>query len=178
MKKQNSLITILATVLGALLGAMGGAEHSSKLFRRLLLPGMITSIVYWQTESILTLSIMLMGLIFGIGYGIPSIDDGKPSKLGEFYFNLLPYNKYIDLWANVCTRGTIGVMVCLSLISIPLVKHNWTSYILSCALIIFAYTCISWKDCGVYQFFKWQLLWSETILYGIITIASLILVMK
>ena len=174
MKKQNSFITILVTVIGALLGAMGGAEHSSKLFRRLVLPGMITSIAYWQTESILTLSIMAMTFT-RIGYGLPSPDDDKPSVLGKFFFDLFNGN---ILLANIFTRGTIGLLTCLTLISIPIIKHNWGTYIISCALILLAYTCISWRDLGVYQFFKWQLLWSETILYGTITLASLILVMK
>lgn len=175
MKKSNSLITILATVLGGLLGAMGGAEHSSKLFRRLILPGMITGIAFWQTESILTISIMLMSVILGMGYGVPSPDDSKPSIIGKFFYELFNQNLF---WTNVFTRGTIGVMVCLSLISIPIIRHNWKLYTIVCGAIIFAYTMISWRDLGVYQFFKWQLLWSETILYTIIALGTLILVMK
>ena len=175
MKKSNSLITILATVLGGLLGAMGGAEHSSKLFRRLILPGMITGIAFWQTESILTISIMLMSVILGMGYGVPSPDDSKPSIIGKFFYELFNQNLF---WTNVFTRGSIGLLICLSLLSIPFIKHNWKIYMISCVLILFAYTCISWRSLGTYQFFKWNLLWSETILYGTIAFASLILVMK
>jgi hypothetical protein len=172
---MNSLIIILTTFIGGILGAMGGAEHSSKMFRRLLLPGIITGVVCWYAQSLLTLSIMLMGVIFGMGYGIPCPDDPKPSIIGKFFYALCHQNEF---WANIFTRGSLGAMICLMLISIPVTKHNWNVYILSCALILFAYTCLSWRPLGVYQFFKWQLLWSETILYAIITLASLILVMK
>jgi hypothetical protein len=175
MKKSNSRIVVIGAVLGGILGAMGGAEHSSKLFRRLLLPGVLTAIAYWQTESILTISIMFMGIIFGIGYGIPSSDDDKPSIIGNFFYNPCHHNLF---WTNIFTRGTIGLLVCASLISLPIINHNWKMYLMACGMILWAYVRISWEDMGVYKFFKWQLLWSETIVYSVIAFETLILVMK
>jgi len=170
----NGFIATLVTILGGLLGAMGGAENSSKALRRIILPAIITVIAYFQTASLYVLSIMTMTFA-RLGYGLPSPDDDKPSILGKFFFDIFNGNMFL---ANVFTRGTIGVITCFTLLSVPIIKHNWGTYTLSCALIIFAYSCLSWRDLGVFQFFKWQLLWSEALLYGTITLASLILILK
>jgi signal transduction histidine kinase len=104
---------------------------------------------------------------------LPGPGDPKPSKLGEFFLNLCKQNKF---WANTLTRTVIGILVCLSLVSIPIIKHNWLIYGFCMVGIILTYALLSWRDLGTYYLFKKPLLWSETLLYGIITLGSILII--
>jgi len=72
--------------VGGFFGAMGGSEKGNKLYRRLGLSLLTLCIVsffkgwsYWN--------LLCFGLfgIFSIGYGVPCVDDNKPSPLGKFW---------------------------------------------------------------------------------------------
>lgn len=61
-------------LLAGWLGAYGGADKTSKNWRRILIPGLLTGFAYSNTESLLVISIMAMCFALSIGYGIPSDD--------------------------------------------------------------------------------------------------------
>ena len=170
---SSNIYASLLVSIGWLLGALGGSSGGNKAYRRFALPLLITGLAYLDTESILVLTILSMCGIYSIGYGLPGPNDPKPSQLGAFFFNLCHQNIF---WANTLTRTVIGLLVCLSLISIPIIRHNWGVYGLCSLGIILVWALISWKDLGTYYLGKIPLLWSEFILYGLITIFSIIMI--
>jgi len=173
MKKIiNKIITCALPLLGGFLGALGGADNSSKLYRRILIPGLITSLAYSSTESLLIITIILMSIPISMGYGIPCEDD-KGSKLGAFFYNLFNHNESL---ANVFTRGTIGVLIALSLISIPILKKNWLVYILCSLGICMINALMSWRNFGSYKLFGKTLNWVETIVWGLIVLLSILII--
>lgn len=82
----------------------------------------------------------------------------------------------INVLLNVLTRGTIALMVNLSLLSIPILKGNWLIYAIGCLFIKLAYTTCSWRDLGVLFVKGKYLLWSDIIVYGVIGIATSIMI--
>ena len=169
----SSIYTFILISIGWFLGALGGSSGGNKAFRRFALPILITGLAYLDLESIFVLTILSMCGCFSIGYGLPGPGDPKPSKLGEFFLNLCKQNKF---WANTLTRTVIGILVCLSLVSIPIIKHNWLIYGFCMVGIILTYALLSWRDLGTYYLFKKPLLWQESILYGLITIFSILII--
>jgi len=114
---------------------------------------------------------VMMGT-FSMGYGIPdSTDDG--SSIGRFWYNLFNRN---ELWANVFTRGTIALMVNISLISIPILKGNWITYCIGCLFIGLVYTVCSWRDLGGIWVKGKYLLLPDIIVYGTIGLITSIMV--
>jgi len=176
MKKIKLIITnIYASILPIIcgfLGAFGGATGGNKAARRYLIPLLITGLAYMQTESILVLTILSIIGWFSLGYGIPGNED-EGSALGRFYYNLFNRNHFL---ADIFTRGTIGLLVTLSLISIPIIKHNWFIYILCGLGICSVYSFISWRNLSQYKLFKIQLNWSETLTYGLITLLAVLII--
>ena len=165
--KKISIIKV--AILTALLGAMGGQGH--KQYRRIYIPLFITILAflyigfnYWTLVFI-----MLMILPFSIGYGIPCPSDEDPSAFGSFWYRISHQN---DLLANILTRGTIGLMVSLSLIPIPIIKRNWLLYTIASLLIIITYSNFAWRDLGVLKMGEKHLLWSDLIVYGIIGLGA------
>lgn len=174
-KKSNifqKISGVILPILCAIFGALSGAEHSCKFFRRFLIPICLSGFSFWRSESILDLLILTMSFAFSLGYGIPSPDDPKPSALGAFWYNICNENTF---WTNIFTRTTIGILVCLSLISIPLIRKNFVAYAIGCAIILLSYGVLSWRDLGTYTLFKRQLLVSETLIYGIVATVGVLL---
>lgn len=174
-KKSNifqKITGIFLSVVCGILGALSGAEHSCKFFRRFLIPLCLSGFSFWRSESILDLIILTMSFAFSLGYGMPSPDDPKPSTLGAFWYNICNENVF---WANVFTRTTIGLLVCISLVSIPLIRKNFVTYTIGCVIILLSYGILSWRDLGTYTVFKRQLLVSETLIYGIIATVGVLL---
>ena len=169
----SNIYAFILVSIGWLLGALGGSSGGNKAFRRIALPLLITGLAYLDTESILILTIMSMCGIFSMGYGLPGPSDPKPSLLGAFFFKLCHQNIF---WSSTLTRTVIGILVCLSLISIPIIRKNWGIYGLCSLGIILTYALISWRGLGTYYLWKKPLLWSETLLYGLITIFSVIII--
>lgn len=177
----KGILGFVIMVLGAVLGALGGAEKSNKSFRRVLIPLILTGFAYLNTESILVLTIMSMCGALSLGYGIPSFSNyheynDEGSALGRFWFNLFKQN---EILANIFTRGTIGVLIGLSLISIPVIIHNYLIYVMGCIGIILTNSLVSWQNWGQYTLFNRKLNWSDTVNWGLITLfAVLIMVIK
>lgn len=169
----SNIYTFLLISIGWFLGALGGSSGGNKAFRRIALPILITGLAYLDTESIFVLTIMSMCGVFSIGYGLPGPGDPKPSKLGEFFLNLCKQNKF---WANTITRTVIGLLTCLSLVSIPILRHNWTIYAWCSLGIILVWALISWRDLGTYYLWKKPLLWQESILYFLITLFAILMI--
>lgn len=168
----NKIGKYFIPILGGLLGAFGGAEGGNKAFRRFLIPTLITSYAFSMTESILTLTIMFMAIPLSKGYGIPDETDNG-SSLGRFFYNLFNKNK---LLANIFTRGTIGLFIGITLLSIPIIKHNWLIYFLGILGIILINGSISWQNLGSYKLFGKQLIWSETLTWGLITLCAILII--
>jgi hypothetical protein len=166
MKALKNLGLIL---LIAILGALGGSENSSKGIRRFGITGILTILALVSLHNFLVLSIMLGAFVFAIGYGIPSGDD-KGSGLGRFYFNIFK----TELLANIFTRGTVGLLLNITWLSIPILKGNWISYFISSILIISTYSFVSWRGIGIYTIkIKdkiYSLLYSDLIVYGVIAV--------
>lgn len=179
----NKIGLFTLPVLGGLLGALGGADKSSKSYRRFVLPALLTSFAFGNTESVFVITIMSMAGALSLGYGIPSYtDDVEESSydagsfLGRFFYKLFKKNHLV---ADIMTRATIGLLIALSFISLPIIKHNWIIY-LACSLgIILTNALISWRSLGGFKLFGKDLIWSETITWGLITLfGTLIIYLK
>ena len=175
MKKS---IVGLITLICGLLGALGG--QINKKLRRIAIASILTVLALIYVRNWWVLTIMSMAGVFSIGYGIPSSTD-EGSALGQFWYNIFKntFNwnqKKIEFFANIFTRGCIGFLIGLSLISIPIIKGNWFVYLLGWGLIKTTYALISWRDLGVILIKKIHLLWVDIIIYGIVGLISSILI--
>jgi len=166
------IISIINGILGALTGAGAGI-----IYRKILIPVILLTIAFIVLHHPLVLLLLGIAVVLRMGYGIPCESDPKPSLLGEFwyeYFSLYP--KYQQLLADIFTRGTIGLLIALFCICIPLIKHNWLTYIICSIGIIITFSTLSWRDLGVYRLFNLQLLWSETVIYGMMSLLIFIMI--
>ena len=166
----TNIYASILPILGGLLGAIGGAGNKGA--RRILIPILLTGLAYLDTESILVISIMSMCGFLSIGYGIPGPGD-KGSCFGRFWMKLTTNN---HLLSDIMTRGTIGALIALSLISIPIIKHNWLVYELGFLGIILTNALISWGGFGVYKLFGKELSWVETTTWGLITLFAVLMI--
>jgi len=166
----TNIYASILPILGGLLGAIGGSGNKGA--RRILIPLLITGLAYADTESIFVITIMSMCGWLSMGYGIPDSTD-RGSFLGRFYFNIFNQN---NLLANIFTRGTIGLLIALSLISVPIIKKNYIIYILCSLCIIFTNALISWRGFGTYHLFGKELSWIETINWGLITLFTVLII--
>jgi hypothetical protein len=109
------LIDLLAILLGAVLWSIGGSDFKySRIVRRVLFPILITIIAILKTHLIIIplLVGLLVHLATRIGYGLPCIDDPKPSVIGKFWYSKFPDEKV----ATILTRITVGLIYSLSFI--------------------------------------------------------------
>lgn len=98
------------------------------------------------------------------------------SALGRFYFKLFKKNNFLT---NAFTRGTIGLLISLSLISVVIIKKNFLIFGLCSLGIILTNALISWRNLGGYKLFGKNLIWSETITWFLITLfGTLIIYLK
>lgn len=169
----------ITAFIGGLLGAYAGSSGTSKNWRRMGIPILVTTVAFITLKNPLTLILLGLFIPFIIGYGIPSWNDSG-SMLGKFYYNLIKTlnakkflglsEKEIQTYSNYPTRGTIGLIINLFLVCIPIIKGNWLVYALCSLGIVLTYALISWRDLGVYQALGKSLLWSETFTYFLITL--------
>jgi hypothetical protein len=178
----SKLSTFFLPIFCGVLGAMGGAADSDKSYRRVIIPFALGGFAYGRTENIFVFSIMSMVGALSLGYGIPDVDyliDGngdKGSFLGRFYYKLFKGNHKL---ADIATRGTIGKLIALSLISIPIINHNWLVYGICGEAIVLTNALISWRNFGTYKLGGKELSVVETITWGLITLfAILIIIIK
>jgi len=175
-KKLSQLFGSLGIIaIGAILGSIGG--QGPKWLRRFVYPAILTlyaiSIVHnWWVLSIFTMSIWL-----SIGYGLVSPDDLKPSILGKIAYKLFPKSQ---LWQNVFARGIVGILISLSILSVPILTHHWLSYAIGSWIIIGIWGSVSWRGFGetkVKLFGKEiSLLNVDLITYGVTTLGFLVII--
>lgn len=171
------LTPIKVAILISLLGAYGGQGHKS--YRRIGVPVILTLLALLYLKNWRVLTILSMIGVLSMGYGIPCPDDDDPSAIGKFWYEFfsLSHWKLRPILANMFTRGTIGSLVGLSLLSIPIIKSNWIIYIIGLFFIEMGYSFFSWRDLGVIQFDNDNyLLKSDLITYGIIGLATAIII--
>jgi len=169
---MKKIIAFLLGIIGGLLGAWGGASNTDKNWRRLGIPILITLIGLIVIKHWLVLSILSLIGILSMGYGIPDYSDSG-SPLGRFYYNLFKGNNF---FTNVFTRGTIGLLSCLTLLSIPILISNWFSYILVSCIIISVFSLLSWKSFGGFSFLGKWLTCSEFVTYLVLTGGAMYLI--
>ncbi len=176
MKNIFKIMGISITALiGGILGAYAGVEGTSKNYRRMGIPILVTMVAFITLKNPLTLILLGIYIPFIMGYGIPCFSD-EGSMLGKFYYNLIKKYKptlpeiKAQEYANYPTRGTVGLIVSLFLVSIPIIKGNWLVYSLCSLGIVLTYALISWRDLGVFKAMGRQLLWSEAWTYFLITL--------
>ena len=163
-------------LFSGLLGAFAGADGTSKAWRRFALPLSYLGLIWSNMSSWWNLTVLGMMGAFSLGYGIPDKTDGG-SPIGQFWYQVfILYPKQRHLLADVLTRGTIGFLVGLSLIGLPIVRNNWIEYALGFLAIILIYSGLSWRDLGTFKFRGKTLLYSEMLVYTIIGIVTNILV--
>lgn len=169
MKKLKTLFIFFIGIITAILGALGGADKIPKAIRRVLIPLLITIIALVFIKNLWVISILSMIGVLSIGYGIPddySHDEG--SFLGRFYYKL--FND--ETLSNIGVRGTIGLLLGISLLSIPILTGIWIKWIIGTFGIILE-NIIFGPMKGIYKLFGKELLLSETLVYltlGIISI--------
>jgi len=169
-KLLSNVSSFLLPIAGGILGAMGGAGKKS--LRRIYIPLLLTGLAYVELEHVAIISIMSMCGFLSMGYGIPdSTDEG--SWLGRFFYKITQQN---HLLSDMLVRGTIGALISLSLISVPIIKKNYIVYILCSLCIIITNALISWRGFGTYKLFKKELSWVETITWGLITLFGILII--
>ena len=166
----NLIISIIIAIVCGLLGAWGGAENTSKNWRRVGISFVLCIFAYFILKSNLILLWLTIywGLwgVLSLGYGMPCPNDPKPSKLGAYWAKVFKNNLFK---AEIATRATIGILMALCLLSIPIIKGNWLSYTL-CTLglcmvnVIFGGNAII-KNEGMFSLLGKRLLWEEFIIY-------------
>ena len=151
LKKVGQSLSGLGIItVCALLGAWAGQEM--KWLRRFLYPLILTLyaiviVQYWWVLTIYTMSIWL-----SIGYGIPSFNgpngsmDDEGSFLGKIFYKLF---KGSEMWANIFTRGMVGLLISLSMLSVPIITGKWITYLLCSAVIIGLWASLSWRSFGI-----------------------------
>jgi hypothetical protein len=93
--------------------------------------------------------------------------------LGRFYYKLFKGN---HLLADLATRGTIGKLIALSLVSIPIIKGNWITYLLGSLGIVLINSLISWRNLKSFTLFSKTLSVSETLTWTLITLFSVLII--
>jgi len=170
------IFIIIISIINGIFGALTGAGVG-RYFRRYLIAIILTSIALIIQYNPLLFFLLGIIICLSMGYGIPCESDPKPSMLGKFWYEYFSiYHMKQELLANIFTRGTIGLLIALFCICIPLIKHNWITYITCSIGIILTFSLLSWRDLRVYELFGLQLLWSETVTYGIMSLMILIMI--
>jgi len=142
----------------AFLGALSGQNW--KWLRRYIIPLLVTIYAYFLLQNWWVLSCYLMAFPLSLGYGIPEIRgfnikanenykiieyDDKGSAIGRFFYRVF-HNS--ELWANVFTRGTVGLLISLTMLSIPILTGKWFSYFAGSQNIIGIWALLSWRRFG------------------------------
>jgi len=82
----------------------------------------------------------------------------------------------ILLLTNCMTRGTIGLMSCLTFLTIPIIKSNWIVYIIGSIITTSVFALLSWRTLGSVTIFGKSLTWSEIIPYSTLTLFAMLLI--
>ena len=153
-----------------LLGALGGVVN--KDYRRFALPLILTLYVIFKLPDWKVLSMLFMMLAFSIGYGIPDSSDSG-SVLGRFCMNIFNNNTILS---NLACRGIVAIIIILSCLSIPIIKHNWIPYGVYSIIFICLFAYISFQSWGIIPFRGKELNVVDLIVYGLIGIYVMLLI--
>lgn len=187
-------IIILLLILGiaaGIIGALTGAGMS-KIWRRMILPGITTIIGIISLWSIMNILLMLRSIVLSIGYGIPDPQSqaeprDKGSFLGRFWWRIFTKNGQAESAKNmkntgIATRGTIGFLEGLSILSIPFIVGTVGAWALWFWAL--AFLCINnilfgeiIKGEGTIKLFGKELLWEEILIHGIDTVIITVLIL-
>lgn len=172
MKKELK-IGIIGLIAG-ILGSFAGADGTSKNWRRVGIPLLITACAYYYLNNLWVVTLMSLIGALSLGYGIPSYDD-EGSSIGKIWYRITHQNHKL---ADICCRGHIAFIKSICLLSIPIIKHNWIVYLfISLGIII---NDISWGGIvhpkQTFKLFSKTLLLEEFLIYSINTILALILI--
>jgi len=177
---MNILILLLISCIGGLLGT----NNTSKNWRRFGIPIIITLYALCFLHNWWVLTIMFMSFALSCGYSIPDIRDSG-SGLGRFWARIFPYHvllktprdRKLRLLADIFTRGTVGTVICLTLLSVPILAGNWVAcmwYLLGIKLV---FSLLSWRNWGSFKFINKQLSIVEFWTYfGLVFFALLMIV--
>jgi len=120
----------LPAILG-LLGAYGGQEN--KWIRRIIIPLIFTICALIELKSLCVILLMTISGWLSLGYG-------ETSVLRKFWKG-----------NNILTRGTIGTLISLSFIIVPILKGTWLIYLLASIGIILVWSLVSWRGFGSFK---------------------------
>ena len=164
-------------LFSGLIGAFAGADGTSKAWRRYVLPLSFLGLIWSNMSSWWSFTVLGMIGAFSLGYGVPDSNDGG-SPIGRFWYEvfILYRQRRRHVLTDIFTRGTVSLVIVLSLIGIPIVKNNWTEYLLYSLGILLVYSGLSWRDLGAFKFRGKILLYSEMIIYSIIGIVIKLLI--
>lgn len=182
---MNILLNILIALGLGLIGAIGGAlsgQGYPKIIRKLAVAGSLTVLAFFSLHFNLWVAIVAsIGVVLSMGYGIPDKNDSKPSFLGKLAYTLIKYPDEVirQNRATILVRSTIGLLEALILIVIPILKHNWSVYLIIAPLIIITNALFSLLLSNVeeIEIFKIKLLPSELAIYGGITFLGSLLIL-
>lgn len=158
-----AMVWIVTGVMAAWTGAGGG-----KCWRREIMPGITTLIGIIGFFNLWMVTMMARAGILSLGYGIPDPptqpNPDKGSVIGRFWLKILKdYKK-----AGIATRGTVGFMEGLALLSIPIITGDWILWILATLLIMGNSIVFSQiiTNQGELKIWGKKLLWQEILIHG------------
>lgn len=183
----NKVSGFFIPLLGGLLGAIGGSGN--KPARRIGIPVTLAGYAYSNTQNLWVVTICSMIGALSLGYGIPSYDivyirngdtvreelelTDKGSALGRFFYKLFKGNHIL---ADIFTRGTCGLLIALSLLSLPIIKGNWIIYGIGSLGIILTNALLSWRNLGTFKLFGKELSWVEFATWGLISLFAVVII--
>ena len=147
-----------------ILGAFAGSEGTSLLWRRCGIPLIFTVCALIELKSLWVIFLMTIWGWLSLGYGEDS-----------FLRKLYKGNNYL-------TRGTIGILISLSFLVIPVIRSNWIFYFLGSLGIILVYALNSWRGYGQF-ILKWKgkniyLLKVDMVTYGVLGMCGMFIILK
>jgi len=152
-KISQTLASIGLIFVVAMLGAIGG--QGFKEVRRFIIPLLVTIYAYFMLHSLWLddlwlITIYSMSGALSLGYGIPSFNgpqgsmDDEGSAIGAFFYKITKS----EMWANILSRAVIGLLISASMLSVPILKGTWISFLVGSALIIGVWGAVSWRGFG------------------------------
>lgn len=163
-------------ILLALLGAVGG--QGPKELRRYILPAVVTIYAYFMLQNWWVLTIYSLSGVLSIGYGRYDPNDNKSSFLGKVAYKLFPQSQVLQ---DIMIRGIVGILICITMLSVPILTWNWVSYLLGSVGIILIWALVSWRGFGempIKLFGKeYQLLKVDLTVYAV-TVCGIILIIN
>jgi hypothetical protein len=165
-------VIVLLSVLCGLLGTFSGSNDTSKAWRRWGIPTLIVGVGVFHSWWCI-LSFCIVGIL-SMGYGVPDdFDDG--SDLGRFWYKILGAD---TLKIDFAVRGTIALLVIISMLYVPIVGGSWLLYGVMSAVYFLIHVAFSAIISGepVWHVDKYEFLSEDLIVYTNLGVYCLTLV--